>query len=147
MSIATDLADAVVQELNAKEDWPIPLVAQRLAAPRKEIKDLDTLAVSVIPASIEYRREARGRLCYTVVVDVGIQKHLDGTQTDAVAELGSLVDCVARYMTARTLAAKPAAKHTGTVNDPLYIPEHLLQKRVFTSVVSLKYQLTVKEDV
>lgn len=147
MSIATKLADAVLYEINAKETWSIPFTASRLAVPRKEIKDLNEVTVSVIPSSVQYQREARDYMRYTVVVDIGIQKHLDGNETDAVGELGSLTDQIAQYMTGRKLSQMKSAKNIGTSNDPIYVQEHLLQKRVFTSVISLKYQMIEEENV
>lgn len=147
MSIATDLADAVLQEINAKENWSIPFTASRIAVPRKEIKELNEISISVIPSSVQYQREARDYMRFTITVDIGIQKHLDGNETDAVGELGTLVDEIAKYMTGRKLTKMPSAKNIGTSNDPLYIQEHILQKRVFTSVISLKYQMIEREDL
>ncbi|MDD3587320.1 MAG: hypothetical protein PHQ75_09060 [Thermoguttaceae bacterium] len=147
MSIATDLADAVLQEINAKENWPIPFTASRIAVPRKEIKELNEISISVIPSSVQYQREARDYMRFTITIDIGIQKHLDGNETDAVCELGTLVDEIAKYMTGRKLTKIPSAKNIGTSNDPLYIQEHILQKRVFTSVISLKYQKIEREDL
>lgn len=147
MSIATDLADAVLYELKSKEDWSISFNTARIATVRKEIKDLNEMTVSVIPSSVQYSREARDYMRYTVVIDIGIQKHLEGDEEDAVGHLGSFVDAIAQYMTGRKLTKKPTAKNVGTSNDPLYIQEHLLQKRVFTSVISLKYQMIEREDL
>lgn len=141
MSVITDLADAVVYDLNSKTDWSIPFIAERVAAARKDIRELNEISVSVIPASIQYQREARDFMRYIMVIDIGIQKHLDGNETDAVGELGSLVDEIAQYLSGRKLSQKPNAKQIGISNDPIYIQEHLLQKRVFTSVVSVKYQI------
>lgn len=145
MGIATELADAVVTELNAKTDWRFPFHAERIAAVRRDVRDLNELCVSVIPASIDYARQARDYIRSTVEIDIGVQKHLDGTESDPVADLGSLVDQIARYLTGRKLSHKPNAKPIGTANEPIYIQEHLLQKSVFTSVVSLKYQIIEEE--
>lgn len=145
MSLVTNLADAIVYELNAKQDWTIPFTATRIAVPRKEIKDLNEITISVIPSSVQYQREARDYMRYTITIDIGLQKHLDRNETDAVDELGTLVDEIAIYMTGRKLSKMSVAKNIGTSNDPIYIQEHLLQKRVFTSVISLTYQMIEQE--
>ena len=141
MSVITDLTDAVVYDLNSKTDWSVPFTAERVATARKDIRELNAISVSVIPASVQYQREARDFMRYTRVIDIGIQKHLDGNEADAVSELGSLVDEIAQYLSGRKLSHKPNAKQIGLTNDPIYFQEHLLQKRVFTSVVSVKYQI------
>lgn len=141
MSVVTDLADAIVYELNNKQDWIIPFTAERVAAARKDLRELNEISVSAIPVLIQYQRKARDYMQYTVVIDIGIQKHLDGNEVDAVGTLGSLVDAIAQYLSGRKLSQKPNAKQVDISNEPVYIQEHLLQKRVFTSVVSVKYQV------
>ncbi|MDD3585822.1 MAG: hypothetical protein PHQ75_01455 [Thermoguttaceae bacterium] len=139
MSLVTELADAVVAELNRKDDWSIPFEAKRVAVPRKDIKDLENVIVSVVPSSLRMTNATRGATKVEIEIDIGIQKHLTDELTE-VAALGTLVDEIVLYIKERTLTAKPYAQWTETVNNPIYVPEHIAQKRVFTSVITIKYQ-------
>lgn len=58
-----------------------------------------------------------------------------------VPESGDLVDEIAEFIKTRELSELPAAQWVNLLNDPLHVPEHLSQKRAFTSVLSLKYLL------
>lgn len=139
MSLVTELADAVVTELNLKDDWSIPFKANRIVLPRKEIKELHHVVVSVVPSSLRMICATRSATKVEIEIDVGVQKHLTDELSE-VAALGTLVDDIILHMKERILTAKPYAQWLETENNPIYVPEHITQKRVFTSVITLKYQ-------
>ncbi len=139
MSLVTDLADAVVAELNRNSNWSIPFEATRVTVPSKDLKDLEHVVVSVVPSSLRMTSATRCTTKMEIEVDIGVQKHLTD-DLEEVAALGSLVDEIICYMKERILTAKPYSQWIETVNNPIYVPEHITQKRVFTSVITLKYQ-------
>ncbi|MDO5567116.1 MAG: hypothetical protein Q4G59_10710 [Planctomycetia bacterium] len=140
MSLISDYADAVVAELNRNDEWSIPFEARRVTVPRKDLKELDHLVVSVIPSSLHLSNTTRALTKMEIEIDIGVQKHLGADELAEVAALGTLVDEIMFYMKGRLLTAKPYAQWLETENNPIYIPEHIAQKRVFTSVITLKYQ-------
>ncbi|MBW1649016.1 MAG: hypothetical protein JRJ72_13110 [Deltaproteobacteria bacterium] len=142
MSLATDIADAVVAELNAAPagTFSQPFTAQRRVLPEFDLEDLAQLKVSVVPKSVEITGSTRAASQYEIAVDVGVQKKL-GKDLDAeVAALGTLVDEMADFLRGRTLDQAPFAVWVGIRNDPVYAPEHLAERRVFTSVLTVTYR-------
>jgi len=142
MSFATDIADAVAAELNAAPSGTFSetFSAQRRVLPEFDLEDLAELKVSVVPKSVEITGSTRAASQYEVAVDVGVQKKL-GKDLDAeVAALGTLVDEMADYLRRRTLQQAPFAVWVGITNEPVYVPEHLAERRVFTSVLTVTYR-------
>jgi len=142
MSLATDMADAVVATLNAApagtfSQW---FSAQRRVLPEFDLEDLAQLKVSVVPKSVEITGSTRAASQYEIAIDIGVQQKL-GKDLDAkVAALGTLVDEMADYLRGRTLDQAPFAAWVGITNDPVYAPEHLAERRVFTSVLTVTYR-------
>jgi len=140
MSIVTDIADAVAAEL-VEGTFSQEFTPQRKAVPMFELKDLKDLKVSVVPHSLEITGATRGMSQYEATIDIGVQKKIDGDVDEAVKTLGSLVDEIADFLRKRTLSATPWAVWSGIKNDPVYVPEHLTDQRVFTSVLSVSYKM------
>ena len=142
MSLVTDIADAVVSELN---DAPSGTFSQSFTAVRKvlpvyELKDLTSLAVTVVPKAVGITSVTRDMSNYDVSVDIGIQKKLaSGDDIDAVVEsLGDVVDEIVEYLRAKQVVAY--AFWVSASNDPVYMQDHLAEQRLFTSVITLTYQ-------
>ena len=117
--------------------------AARVAMIRFDVADLDAITVSVIPRSSASEYITRGAVGRELGVDVAVQKRL-GQAVDTVTEvdyLSSVAETVRAY-----LMANPKLSSLGDVRlisaemDPLYYQNHLLEKSVFTSVISLTYQ-------
>ncbi len=140
MSIVTQIANAVVFELE-NHQFSQEFEPKMLVLPSFEPAELEVLRVSVVPRTLEIDRVTRGASKYTVGIDVGIQKRIAGTPEETVIVMGALVDEITDFLKSTDLSQFPAAQWHGLVNDPLYVPEHLSQKRTFTSILSLKYLL------
>ncbi len=140
MSIVTQIAHAVVFEL-AHHEFSQQFEPKMLVLPSFESAELEILRVSVVPRTLEIERVTRASSKYTVGIDIGVQKRIIGTPEETVAEMGALVDDIADFLKSTALSQFPAAQWHSLVHDPLYVPEHLSQKRTFTSVLSLKYLL------
>ncbi len=140
MSIATVLAKAVAAELN-KHVFSLPFEARMSVLPSFEPAELETVRVSVVPVSLETERTTRSSVKYTVGVDIGVQRRIQGTKEETVEAMCSLVDEISDHLMETPLSECRAAQLVGTINEPLYAAEHLTQKRAFTGVLNVKYLL------
>lgn len=144
MSLIIEIADAVTAELNAAAPGTFTqtFTAERKVLPFYELQDLVALKVTVVPKAVEITGSTRSASQHDFALDIGIQKKLGspGTLETEVESLGNVVDQIAEYLRQRKLTAAPFAAWVSTINDPLYAPEHLLEKRVFTSVLTLTYR-------
>jgi len=142
VSLVTDIADAVVAELNAAPPGTFSqaFTAVRRVRPEFDLQDLETLQVSVVPKQHTMRAITRGATLHEPVVTIGVQKRIESDEDAETAALGVLTDEIARHLRQRPLAAMPGAVWAGTEIEPVYAPEHLAEHRVFTSVVTVNYQ-------
>ena len=146
MALVIDIADAVVGLLNGDDaDFSQDFEAQRRVRPNFELTDLADLRVTVVPKGFEASIASRSLSQYDVQVDVGIQKKLPaGADEDAeVAEMCGLVEEVADFLKGKALEGTGwrAVWAAPAKNDPVYSTEHLAEKRVFTSVLTLTYRV------
>lgn len=140
MPTVIDLADAVVVELEAGT-FSQAFTPVRRILPDFELAELATLRVSVVPKAVEITGATRASSQYDMQVDIGIQKHVGADRDDDVVGLCTLVDEIADWLRGRALGEAAYAQWVRTLNDPIYAPEHLLEKRVFTSVLTLTYRM------
>ncbi len=143
MSLAIDIADAVVAELaNAPEGTFDPgFEAVRRVLPEFELKDLAELRVSVVPRSVLITSASRTKSQHEVAIDIGIQRKLGADLDAEVKALGGLVDAIAQFLTRRPLTQAPQAAWAAIENEPVYAPVHLAEQRVFTSVLTVTYRV------
>jgi len=142
VGLAIDIADAVAAEINAADPGTFSQAvdAQRQVLPARELADLATLKVTIVPKAVEISGSTRSVSQYDVAIDIGIQKKL-GKDLDAeVPPLTTLVDEIAEYLRKRQLTAAPYAAWVRTMNEPVYVPEHLASQRVFTSLLTVTYR-------
>jgi len=142
MSVSSDIADAVATELNAAPGGTFSqeFTAVRRVLPEFELADLAELKVSVVPKSVEMTRSTRAGAQYDIAVDIGVQKKLGKDFDTEVAALGTLVDEMADWLRGRILTQAPYGTWLSIANDPVYVPEHLAERRVFTSVLTVTYR-------
>jgi hypothetical protein len=146
VALVIDIADAVVALLNGDgADFSQDFEAQRRVRVSFELADLADLRVTVVPKSVETSTASRSLSQYDVQVDVGIQKKLAaGADEDAeVATMCGLVEEVADFLKGKRLEGTgwSASWARPATNDPVYSTEHLAEKRVFTSVLTLTYRV------
>ena len=140
MAVITDIADAVVAEL-AGGAFSQPVSAVRRVLPEYELADLKDLRVTVVPAAMEISGASRSLSQHDVRIDVGIQKKLGKNLDAEVALLLGLVDEIAEFLKRRPLQSAPWAVWVRTVNEPVYAPDHLSERRLFTSVLTTTYRV------
>ena len=145
MALVIDIADAVAALLNGEDaDFSQAFTAQRKVRPSFELADLAELRVTVVPKAVETSAATRGLSQYDVQVDVGIQKKLPQAATRTprsrrCAAWSSRSRTSSRARPLRARAGGPCGQPRRS-NDPVYSVEHLAEKRVFTSVLTLTYR-------
>ena len=145
MSLVIDIAEAVTAEIAAAPAGTFAKAVEprRLVLPAFELAELATLRVSVVPKCVQITGASRSASQHEVSVDIGIQKKLSGGSAELEAQVTHLCDLVqqiADYLRKRPLAGAPYAGWVRTANEPIYVPEHLAEQRVFTSVLTLTYR-------
>jgi len=132
-SMITNLADAVVSELNGVT-FSMAFTAERLYRPDFELADMQDLHVSVVPRALEMTSVGRGLGQYDVQIDVAVQRKLDAADNTEIDALMALVGELVEFF--------PVKRQFGdsvwvrTENSPIYSPEHLGELRQFTSVLT-----------
>ncbi len=142
MPAITDIADAVVAELN---DATSPLAGLASAArgyrPAFDLEDMKDLHVTVVPRGIETAGASRGQSQADVQIDIGVQKKLASADAAEIDPLMALVQQLVFFLRARKLAAASSSLWVRTENTPIFAAEHLEQFRQFTSVLTLTYRV------
>ena len=138
MSLVIELADAIVAELRAE---PLTLDAVRAYRPEFELAELQTLRVSVVPRGIEITSANRNINRHDISIDVGVQQKVDAEDSAALDGLMKLVERIADQLRIKrlNLSGGGGAVWVKTANDPIYSPEHLQTKNVFTSILTFTF--------
>jgi hypothetical protein len=140
MATITDIADAVVAELNG-HTFSQSLTAVRYYRPVFDLGEMQTLHVSVVPKGVTIERADRSRNQYDFAIDVAVQKKFSSGDAAELDPLMALVEEIADFFRLRRLAAYPDAVWVRTDNVPVYAPEHLEEFRQFTSVLTLTFRV------
>jgi len=140
MRISIDIADAIVTELQS-HTFSEPIVVARRVLPEYELAELKELTVTVVPKSVQITNITRQSSSFDVAVDIGIQQKI-GKDTDAeIMRLSGVVTELVSYLNRRPLTGLPVVQFKSIANEPVYVPEHLSQSRLFTSVLTLSYKV------
>jgi hypothetical protein len=146
MSVLVDIAEAVKTVLNAAS-LSQSFTAERAYIPVYDTRTLVDLKISVIAASDESERLSRASNLCTYRVDIGVQKRIGtGTMTEAEIRaacdpLMTLAEEIGDLFDGEPLTGYTSAKCTETSLRVLYVPQMLDTHRVFTSVVTLTFQV------
>ena len=137
MAVITDIADAVVAELNATQ-FSQPFEAKRCYLPRFDLAEMKDVHVTVVPKGVTVLPGTRAHNQHDYEVDVAVQKK---AATDAeIDPLMRLVEEIADHFRGKRLNAMSNVAWAGTANSPIYAPEHLEQMGQFTSVVTFTFR-------
>lgn len=134
-----DLADALVDDLNANVAFAQEFTARRAYLPLRDLKDFATLQVTVLLKSTSTKPIDRKSDQRDVELVVAVQRKVNPDDLDAVDNLIALVEQIAAHVNRGRLADQ--AVHTGTVIDPLVAQDHLLEQRIFTSILTFTYRI------
>jgi len=140
MAVITDIADAVVAELNGGT-FSQTFTAKRYYRPIFDLAEMSDLHVSVVPRAMTIERADRSRNQHDVQIDVAVQKKCEAGDADELDPLMSLVEEIADFFRLRRLVAYPDAVWVKTENVPVYAQEHMEELRQFTSVLTLTFRV------
>lgn len=143
MSVITTIADAVVTELNGAPSGTFAqaFTAARHYRPQFDLAELKTVRVSVVPKAIGITSLMRNANQHDVSIDVAVQRKVNPADAAELDGLMLLTEQIADFFRLRRLSALPEALWTKTDNVPVYSPEHLETKQVFTSVLTLTFRV------
>jgi len=137
MAVITDIADAVVAELNAAE-FSQPFEAKRSYLPRFDLAEMKDLHVTVVPKGVTGLPGTRAHNQHDYEIDVAVQKK---TAADGqIDPLMRLVEEIADHFRSKRLEAMSNVAWVGTAHSPIYAPEHLEQLGQFTSVLTFAFR-------
>ena len=140
MSVITDIAEAVKDELNA-HTFSQEFEAVRLYQPLFELPGMKTLHVTVVPQGVDMQVSARTLVQHDYGIDVAVQKKFEADDPVELDPLMALVDEIIDFFRLRRLSTVPVAIWTKTENKPVYSQEHMQQFRQFTSVITLTFRV------
>ena len=140
MATITDIADAVVAELNGHE-FSQTFTAQRFYRPVFDLAEMSALHVSVVPRGMTIERLDRSRNQHDMQIDIAVQKKCQACDNAELDVLMALVEEIADFFRLRRLAPYPSAVWVRTENVPVYAPEHLEEYRQFTSILTLTFRV------
>ena len=127
------LAEAVAAEL-------AEYGAEVRLAPEFTPSDLKEMKVVVVPVGVAHSLLSRAHREDALQVQVGVLKR---TTEDEVVDLVSFVEGLAVGFLGKVLGG--CARCTKTEHVPLYVPEHLRERRQFTGVVELTFKEIVHD--
>ena len=138
-----DIADAVTEELNNPPvgAFTLAFVAARHYRPQFDLAELKVLRVSVVPRGLAISSLSRSINQREVGVDVAVQKKVNPADVAELDGLMALVGQIADYLCLRRLTSMPGAMWVKTENLPIYSPEHLETKQVFTSLLTFTFRV------
>lgn len=140
MSTLIAIADAVVDSLNAAT-LSQPLTAERHYQPVFDLPDMADLHVSIVPKGIEVLASSRNQNQHDYAIDIGIQQRItNDTEADALMTLAEEITDHFRLsrLPIDGIGSVPVLK---VETNPVFAPEHLAEKRVFTSIITLTFRV------
>ena len=137
MSILAEIADLVVHELNLGA-FSQEFTARRAYRPVFELSELKELQVTVVPKSTTREIISRQQSEHETEIDVAVQKRVDPDDLEECDALDLLCEEIADWFGGRILDGVLAICKQ-VERKPIYDPEHLQQKRVFTGVITLTF--------
>jgi hypothetical protein len=137
-STVVDIADAIVTALNGGT-FSQAFTATRKFAPILDLKELSTLHVTVVPKESATTISTRASDLIDEVVDVAIQKKVTAKEGAPVDAMMKLVDEVRLFLRGLDVGITNA-QWLRIKNEPIYAPEHLMEKSAFTSVITTTYK-------
>ena len=140
MSVMTDVADAIVAELNAVT-LSQPVAAVRSYLPQYKLSEMQNLHVTVVPKGIVLANPDRSRSQADYSFDVAVQKKFSTGSNEELDVLTDLVQDIVSFFRNKRLDSFPNAVWMKTELPLLYSPDHMDQLRQFTSVLTLTYRV------
>ena len=129
-----ETAEAVAAALNAGS-FSRAFTATRAYLVERDLKDMTGLYVTVVPKDAEAATAGRSMIQHDIRIDVGVQCKLQTADNAEIDALMALVREIAEHLRATGRFAE--AVWVRSENTPVYSQEHLREKRVFTSLLTV----------
>ena len=107
-------------------------------APEYTLKEAKTLRVVVVPVGVTHHLLSRGHREDDYKIQIGVLKK---TTEDELDDLVELVETIATGFLEKILADARCHK---VEHSPLFVPDHLKERRQFTSVIELSFKEIVR---
>ena len=145
-STTIQIADAVTAALNAAT-LSQSFTAVRHYLPEFDLKEMEALHVSVVPAELDEEMADRTRDRAEYKIHVAVQKRVakqdpPGLDTHAIDALMQLVEEIDDLFRHKRLAGYEQAHWAKTENKPIYDPKHLKEHGQFTSLLVFTFRVT-----
>ena len=142
MSDATviTIAKGVVADINGAS-LSQTFTAVRAYRPTYDLKDLQSLKVTVVPHALEGELVTRADAQEQHQIDVAVQKKVNVDSLDAVDPLMLLVEQIKDLLLGEHPSTMATATCIRATNEPIYDPALMQEKRVFCSVLTLTYDV------
>lgn len=140
MSVLIAITDAVVASLNGGS-FSQSFTAARHYQPVFDLPEMATLHVSVVPKAIDVLASTRNQNQHDYAIDIGVQQKVaDDAETDALMALAEEISDHFRLGRVQVtgVGSVPMLK---VATEPVFAPEHLTEKRLFTSIVTLTFRV------
>ena len=135
------IAEAVKDALNAGE-FSQAFEADRTYRPARELTELATLRVTVVPRSVADEAASRSGDATEYGVDVAVRKKLTSDSVDAEADaLVAFCEEIVGHFRRKRLSGEVDAICSRTENVPVFSSEHIEEANVFVGVVTLFFKL------
>ena len=139
MALIVDIADELVDALNAAE-FTLEFEATRGYVPSFEFADMETIHLTVIPKGLTKLRVTRADSQEDYKVDVAVQQKVEAVDAANLDPLMSLVEELADFCDALVAETTPRAVCITVENEPIYVSEHMRERRMFTSLLTLTFR-------
>jgi hypothetical protein len=130
MSSIIDIANEVAYVL------AITVATVRLA-PEFSLDSMDELNVAIVPKGVEFTAHSRSASEKTVKIDIGVMKKCSDDEVESL--LNTVQSICGRFERLRLGSTR--ALCVKVENNPIYAPEHLVQRKQFTSVITLTFKI------
>jgi len=139
-AVISQIADAVVTRLNVPSRFSVPVAAERVFDVSHSLETLAGLKVSVLTRAWSGEAAARKLRQNDHEIQVGVQQRVEATAAGCDPMLALVEEIVDHFLSDLSLAGVPSVKLAGASVDPVFVPEHLDEFGVFTSVITLTYR-------
>lgn len=136
-SVLADIAAAVVTELNLGA-FSQEFTAVRTYRPAVDLADLSELHVTVVAIETTRERVSRNQSQRETKIDIAVQKRVDPGELEDCDAMDSLCEEIADWFDGKILNGDLAICKQ-VERKPIYAPEHLEKKRVYTGVITLTF--------
>lgn len=140
MSSVFDIRAAIAAELETAA-LSLPFIVEEGYIPHHAPEELEDLTVVVIPKRVDEQLTSRNSTMDDCFIDVAVQVKV---ASDTPAELdpyAALAHEIRLYFAAAARRKQAGATWVKSSHPFIYAPEHLREKRIFTSVVTLQYKV------